>query len=351
MIKDSSTTISKRRLIYYILEKKLLTQVTTYCYYKVVTFRELVLDILLGGLEMVKLKTLGITLGLSASLLLTGCGDKDSGNSTGEPATIGEQVDYKIIATEPGAGLTGISKQAIEEYENLNGWELEVSSTPGMLSELDQAIKNEEPIIVTGWTPHWKFSAYDLKILEEPKGILGGKENINTIVRKGLDHDLPEAYTILDRFHWGPEDMEAVMYDALTVSFDEAAMKWIEDNESTVNEWIDGVGNVNGQEIELVSTPWDSERASGAIVKAVLESVGYNVTVTPVDPAIAFKAIATGEADATVAPWLPTTHQAFYEEYKEDIVDLGENLIGTQNGFVVPAYMEIDSIEDLQPKQ
>ena len=92
------------------------------------------------------------------------------------------------------------------------------------------------------------------------------------------------------------------------------------------------------KEIELVSTPWDSERASSSVMKAVLEQLGFKVTVTPVDPAIMFEAVATGQADATVAPWLPSTHSSFYEKHKEDIVDLGENLTGTQNGLIVPVY-------------
>lgn len=302
-----------------------------------------------------KLKVFGATLGLAVSILLTGCGDEDgsqnNGSSAGDTASLGEQVDYKIIGIEPGAGLTGLSKNTIEEYENLNGWELVESSTAGMLSTLKQAINNEEPIIITGWTPHWKFSAYDLKVLEDPKGTLGGTENINTLVRKGLENDLPEAYTILDRFYWEPEDMEAVMYDAQNGSFEDAAMKWIEENQDRVNEWTEGMKQVDGKDIEIVSTPWDSERASSSVMEAVLEQLGYDVTVTPVDPAIMFQAIAAGEADATLAPWLPTTHHSFYENIKEDVVNLGENLKGTKNGFVVPAYMDIDSIEDLQPKE
>lgn len=301
---------------------------------------------------MTKFKTLGITLGISASLLLAACGGDEGGNdSSGEPASIGEQVDYKIIATEPGAGLTGLSHDTLEEYENLEGWTLEESSTPGMLGSLEQAIRNEEPIIVTGWKPHWKFSAYDLKILEDPKGTLGGEENINTLARKGLEEDLPDVYTVLDRFYWEPEDMEKVMLDAQEIDFEDAAAQWIEENQDKVNEWTDGIAKTDGTEVKLISTPWDSERASSSVLKAVLEQFGYQVTVTPVDPAIMFQAIATGEGDATVAPWLPTTHQAFYEKHQEDIVDLGENLEGTQNGFVVPAYMDIDSIEDLEPKE
>ncbi|MFF5995994.1 glycine betaine ABC transporter substrate-binding protein [Lysinibacillus sp. KU-BSD001] len=304
---------------------------------------------------MIKFKSAGVTVGLAVSLLLTGCGDEEgnlnSENATGDSVSIGEQIDYRITGIEPGAGLTELSRNTLEEYENLNGWELVESSTAGMLGSLEQAIKNEEPIIITGWTPHWKFSAYDLKFLEDPKGTLGGKENINTLVRKGFETDYPNAYTVLDRFYWEPEDMEAVMYDAQNVSFEEAAMNWIEENKDRVNEWTEGINKVDGKEIEIVSTPWDTERASSSVVEAVLEQLGYDVTVTPVDPAIMFQAIATGEADATVAPWLPSTHQSFYEKHKEDVVDLGENLKGTQTGFVVPTYMDIDSIEDLQPKE
>jgi len=302
-----------------------------------------------------KLKSVGLTLGLAISLLLTGCGDgdskKDNGNSIGTTPSIGEQVDYKIIGIEPGAGLTGLAENTIEKYENLKDWELEQSSTPGMLGSLEQAIRNEDPIIITGWTPHWMFSSYDLKFLEDPQGTLGGSENINTLARKGLEKDLPDAYTILDRFYWEPEDMEAVMFEAQTSSFEDAADKWIEENQDKVNEWTKDTKKVSGKEIELASTPWDSERASSSVLQAVFEELGYTVTITPVDPAIMFQAIATDVADATVAAWLPTTHSSFYEKYKDDFVDLGENLKGTKNGFVVPAYMDIDSIEDLQPKK
>ncbi|MCS1382211.1 glycine/betaine ABC transporter [Lysinibacillus sphaericus] len=300
---------------------------------------------------MVKLKTVGLTFGIAISLLLAGCGDKNDADATGKTKSIGEQVDYKIIGIEPGAGLTELSENTLAEYQNLQGWELEESSTPGMLGSLEQAIRNEEPIIITGWTPHWMFSSYDLKFLEDPQGTLGGTENINTLVRKDLAKDLPDAYTLLNQFYWEPEDMEAVMYEAQTTSFEEAADKWIAQNEEKVNEWTKGMTKVKGKEIELASTPWDSERASSSVLQAVFEELGYTVTITPVDPAIMFQAIASGVADATVAAWLPTTHSSFYAKYKDDFVDLGENLTGTKNGFVVPTYMDIDSIEDLQPKQ
>lgn len=304
---------------------------------------------------MSKFKTVGITLGVTSALLLAACGDdtENKENSAGaSSSSIGEQVNYTVVATEPGAGLTGLSHEVLEQYENLEGWTLQESSTAGMLSTLDKAIRNKEPVIVTGWTPHWKFSAYDLKILEDPKGILGGAENIQTLARKGLEQDLPDVYTVLDRFYWEPEDMEKVMYDAQKDGdFDVAAADWVENNQDKVSEWTKDIAQGNGEKVKIISTPWDSEFASSSVIKTVLEQLGYEPEVTPVDPAIMFQSIATGEGDVTVAPWLPTTHKAFYDKHKDDIVDLGENLEGTQNGFVVPAYVEIDSIEDLKPKE
>lgn len=228
---------------------------------------------------MNKMKTVGITLGVSSALLLAACGDntETKENSTGaSAASIGEQVNYTVVATEPGAGLTGLSHDVLEQYENLDGWTLQESSTAGMLSTLDKAIRNEEPVIVTGWTPHWKFSAYDLKILEDPKGILGGAENIQTLARKGLEQDLPDVYTVLDRFYWEPEDMEKVMYDAQDHGdFDVAAADWIENNRDKVSEWTKDIGQGNGEQVKIISTPWDSEFASSSVIKLVLEDLGY----------------------------------------------------------------------------
>ncbi|WP_319830099.1 glycine betaine ABC transporter substrate-binding protein [Bacillus solitudinis] len=49
-----------------------------------------------------------------------------------------------------------------------------------------------------------------------------------------------------------------------------------------------------------------------------------------------------------VAAWLPGTHDAYYQDFKDDLVDLGPNLEGAKIGLVVPSYMDIDSVEDLK---
>src|SRR5690625_4110020 len=301
-------------------------------------------------------KGLGIAAGLSLSLVVAGCGSDD--DSTQEDSTdnddvvnYGEEVDYSITGIEPGAGVFLAAEDATEEYESLDGWEVQASSSGAMATTLGEAIANEEPIIVTGWSPHWKFSEYDLKYLDDPKEVFGGEEIIATMVREGLEDDMPEAYQVLDNFNWSPDDIESVMLDIENGEDPEvAAQTWVDENADKVAEWTDGVDEVDGESIELTYVLWDTEIASTNVVKLALESIGYDVEATALDNAIMWQAVATGEADGMVAAWLPGTHGKLYEEYKDQLVDLGANLEGAKIGLVVPSYMDIDSIEDLTAK-
>ncbi|MBR3121167.1 MAG: glycine/betaine ABC transporter [Oceanobacillus sp.] len=286
--------------------------------------------------------------------MLAACGNSDgnAADSNGE-ADYSEEVDYTITGIEPGAGISVTTEKAIEEYDSLQGWNVELSSTGAMMTELRGAIENEEPIVITGWNPHWMFAEYpDMKYLEDPQGIYGGEETLNSLARIGLEEEKPEAYKLIDQFEWNVEDMEEIMYESEQTgkAVEEVAVQWVEDNEDRVAEWVEGVEDVDGVEIELASTPWDSERASSGVLKEVMEQKGFSVTVTELDVAIMFESIATGDADATLGAWLPITHKDFYEANQDNIVDLGPNLTGAKIGLVVPEYMDIDSIEDLNSK-
>ncbi|GGB51595.1 hypothetical protein GCM10011409_31450 [Lentibacillus populi] len=151
------------------------------------------------------------------------------------------QADKTITGIEPGAGVVKAAEQAVEDYDNLDGWTVKTSSSGAMATALGQAIENEEPIVVTGWSPHWKFQKYDLKYLEDPKGSFGEAEEIKTMVRKGFKEDMPKAYKILDQFHWEPADIESVMLDINNgTDPEEAAAAWVEDNQDKVAEWTKG---------------------------------------------------------------------------------------------------------------
>lgn len=296
-----------------------------------------------------------IITGVMLVLLIAGCNsDKEDKASKSNEKSYSEAVEYSITGIEPGAGITVTTEKAIKEYESLKGWSLEQSSTAAMMTKLEEAIQKKEPIVITGWNPHWMFAKYeDLKYLKDPKGVYGKTELIKTLARKGLKEDKPNAYKLLDQFHWEVEDMEGIMLEATESDVDIAtvAKQWVEEHQDVVSEWTKGVEEVDGVEIELVSTPWDSERASSSVVAEALRSKGFEVTITPVDVAVVFKAIAEGDGDATLAAWMPVTHKRFYEKFEGQFEDLGKNLKGAKIGLAVPKYMDIDSIEDLKPAE
>lgn len=94
---------------------------------------------------------------------------------------------------------------------------------------------------------------------------------------------------------------------------------------------------------------WASAEASTHIVKEVLEKeMGYDVETPVMQNALMYQATTTGDIDAFVCSWLPDTDKTYWNEYKEDLVELNNNYLSAQIGLVVPQYVEIDSIKELK---
>jgi glycine betaine/proline transport system substrate-binding protein len=109
-----------------------------------------------------------------------------------------------------------------------------------MTAALGDAISNEEPIVVTGWKPHWKFARWDLKILDDPENkVFGAAETINTIVRQGLEEDKPELYNFMSNMDWQSIESNVIGQIMLEVQDGaepaEAARQVISNNKSAVN--------------------------------------------------------------------------------------------------------------------
>lgn len=283
------------------------------------------------------------------SLLLVSCGTELAPYDAKKP--LGEQINYTITGIDAGAGIMLSTQNAIKAYKlDDYNWQLQTSSTAAMTSTLEKAIKDKRPIVVTGWTPHWMFTKFDLKFLDDPKNVYGDAEDIHTIVRKGLKKDMPSAYAVLDNFNWTPEEMSKVMLEVNDgANPEEAAKKWVKNNPDKVAEWTKGVQKVNGDKIKLTYVAWDSEIASTNVVAEVLRSVGYKPTIQAMEIQPMWASVATGAADGMVAAWLPNTAGVYYKDHKSDIEDLGINLKGAKVGLAVPTYMKnINSIEDLK---
>ncbi|AEJ23203.1 ABC transporter permease/substrate binding protein [Weissella koreensis] len=151
-----------------------------------------------------------------------------------------QEADQTITGIEPGAGVVAAAQKAVKEYPNLSGWQVQTSSTGSMAVTLDKAIKQHQPIVITGWSPHWMWQKYDLKYLADPKGVMGKSESLNTMTRKDLKESKPDVYKVMKKFKWQPDDMESVMLDISGGSTPQsAAKKWIKAHQKEVDAWFE----------------------------------------------------------------------------------------------------------------
>ncbi|NLV27265.1 MAG: glycine/betaine ABC transporter [Methanomicrobiales archaeon] len=286
----------------------------------------------------IKKQTMIVLIGicLISFILFAGCtgGDQSASSQNG-----------KIIGIEPGAGIMQNTEDAITEY-GLD-YTLVASSSAGMASELTKAVKDGKWIVVTGWTPHWKFARFDLKYLDDPKGIYGGEEYIGALARKGFETDNKGAYEILSRFHWTADDMAMVM---LAIedgkSAEVAAEEYVTAHQDQVLSWIgDVVGD--GSLIKIGYVLWDSEIASTNVLKKVYEQAGYKTQLIAVDAGPLYQSVSTGDLDCTISAWLPQTQANYMNKYRDDLVEVGKTLEGAKIGLVVPEYVTISSIDEL----
>ncbi len=161
-------------------------------------------------------------------------------NSIAELKDNKEKFGERIVGIDPGAGLMEATKNSLMPNYDLGDWELIESSEAAMMAELDSHYNNGDWIVVTGWAPHWKFAAYDLKILEDPDETLGGQEEIVIIARQGFRDDFPEVASFLQNWKLTADQLGEVMYmisvDGMAPAV--AARTWIDDNQNVVNSWL-----------------------------------------------------------------------------------------------------------------
>ncbi len=159
-------------------------------------------------------------------------------DSIGELNDAADKFDGLIIGIELDTEMMTNTEKMLEVY-GLDNFELMEGSEDIMTTVLQKKIEDQVWVVVTGWTPHWKFVKWDLKYLKDPEGIYGGEGYIGTIVRKRLKEDMPEVYTFLDNFHWTPDDMEEVMFWNLEGADPyESAKRWIKEHPEKVAEWL-----------------------------------------------------------------------------------------------------------------
>ncbi|MEC8919067.1 MAG: glycine betaine ABC transporter substrate-binding protein [Pseudomonadota bacterium] len=95
---------------------------------------------------------------------------------------------------------------------------------------------------------------------------------------------------------------------------------------------------------------WTSTEAPTAIAKQILEEAGYSVETTLLAQPVIFQGMQAEQVDFFMDAWLPYTEQALWNEYQDDLQKVATSYENVPLGWVVPTYVEEETIGDLEGK-
>jgi glycine betaine/proline transport system substrate-binding protein len=150
----------------------------------------------------------------------------------------------EITGIEPGAAFMPVIEDKVIPAYNLD-MKLVTSSTAGMLAELERKAKAKEPIVFTGWSPHWMNLKYDIVYLDDPKTAQGSYDNsatVTTTVNSALEDNDPVAYTFLKSIRLDENqviEIEAEMNKAGSGNEEKGVRNWLKSNGDVVKPWVE----------------------------------------------------------------------------------------------------------------
>ena len=155
-----------------------------------------------------------------------------------EKPDVKSKLNGTIQGIEPGGGLMQASEKTIKAYD-LNGYNLQSSSEAGMLAGVQRAYQSKQWVVATVWSPHWLFQKWQMRYLKDPKGTLGGEEQIHAFASKQFATKFPRADVFFKHFKLTLADVEAIEYEGnSTNDYATAAKKFVEAHPEKLKAWL-----------------------------------------------------------------------------------------------------------------
>ncbi|WP_342331034.1 glycine betaine ABC transporter substrate-binding protein [Pedobacter sp. FW305-3-2-15-E-R2A2] len=147
-------------------------------------------------------------------------------NSIEELNANAAMFDGKIVGIDAGAGIMSKAEAAVKDY----GLKLELQSASeaAMLAILKKSIDAKQPVVITGWSPHYIFSNYKLKFLNDPKEVFGAVESIQTVANKDFVLANPQVTTFFRNFQLDDQELSSLMAEMESSDNEKVAVeKWL----------------------------------------------------------------------------------------------------------------------------
>jgi len=147
----------------------------------------------------------------------------------------------QVQGIDPGSGLMQASERALVAYGLEGEVELVSASGAAMTAALGRAIRRDEWIVVTAWSPHWMFAEWELRYLDDPRGVLGGRERVHALARPGFGEDAPpEVLDFFARLFVPMAELEEALLTANDASVDEAVAEYMAAHPVRIDYWVTG---------------------------------------------------------------------------------------------------------------
>jgi glycine betaine/proline transport system substrate-binding protein len=151
---------------------------------------------------------------------------------------IKSKLNGTIQGIEPGGGLMQASEKTIKAY-NLDGYNLQASSEAGMLAGVSRAYQSNQWVVATVWSPHWLFQKWKMRYLKDPKGTLGGEEQIHAFASKQFASKFPRADVFFKHFKLTLADVEAIEFAGYSNNdYASAAKKFVDAHPEKLKAWL-----------------------------------------------------------------------------------------------------------------
>ncbi|SMX83040.1 glycine betaine/proline transport system substrate-binding protein [Brevibacterium sp. 239c] len=160
--------------------------------------------------------------------------------------TMGDDYDNTLYGIEAGAGLTKVTKEEVIPDYGLEGYEYKISSTPAMLAQVKKSTDAGDNVAVTLWHPHWAYSKFPMRDLDDPKDSFGDKEILYNVGNKDSVKKFPYVSQAVKNFAMTEEqlaDLEALMFSEDEYNGEtpeKAVAEWLGDNPAFAKDFRAG---------------------------------------------------------------------------------------------------------------
>ena len=162
-----------------------------------------------------------------------------------------DKFDKKIYGIGSGAPANISLQEIIKKNDfDLGQWKLIESSEQAMLAEVSRAVKKQRFVTFLGWTPHPMNVQLKMRYLKGGEQYFGATGSVYTLTRKGYAQACPNVGKLLTNLSFTQAMENSIMADVANnkVSNAQAAKAWIKANPAVLDQWLEGVKTLDGQE-------------------------------------------------------------------------------------------------------